>query len=278
MPDREARVAYGERVAAPFADRLLGWKPSPRRGGEPKNALGWDWVPNCADVDNAASLTLARAVLAELGLPDPNFSSDPPLCDVPASPGGPLEEYVRAYLADELPRLDPSRRWEVRRGVGITAYAQYQHLTSLTHAIAGDPNLRVTLGTDYLITPDVTVGLHGTPTPTPHPWLHAAVACKWTIRSDRVQNIRHENSNMIKHRRGRLPHLVTVTAEPLPSRLASIARGTGEVDATYHIAFPELNRAVHEHGGAGQRDEWAEVTGQGRLRDFALLAEGLVDW
>lgn len=265
-------------MAAPFADRLLGWRPSPLKAGQPKNALNWEWVPNCADVDNAASLTLAGAVLGGLGLPNPNQSSEKPPHVVSASPGGPLEEYVRAHLAEELPRLDPGRNWDVRRGVSITAYAQYQHLTGITQAIQKDPNLRVTLGTDYLITPDVTVGLAGTPTLTDHPWLHAAVACKWTIRSDRVQNIRHENSNMIKHRRGRLPHLLTVTAEPLPSRLASIARGTGEVDVTYHIAFPELDRAVRNHGGAGQRDEWEEVTGQGRLRDFALLAAGLVDW
>ena len=48
----------------------------------------------------------------------------------------------------------------------------------------------------------------------------------------------------VRHRRGRQPHLVTVTAEPLPTRLASIARGTGEVDAVYHIAFDALAASV----------------------------------
>ena len=265
-------------MAAPFADRLLGWRSSPRRSdGTAKNALSWEWVPNSADVDNAASLTLAGGVLDELGLPNPNHSDEPPPHVVPASPGGPLEVLVQTHLAEELPRLDPSRQWDVRRGVPITAYAQYQHLTGVAQAISQDPNLRVTLGTDYLITPDVTVGILGTSTLTPHPWLHAAVACKWTIRSDRVQNIRHENSNMIRHRRGRLPHLVAVTAEPLPSRLASIARGTGEVDVTYHIAFNELARTIMQHGGAGQREEWEEVTGQGRLRDFTLIAQTFID-
>jgi hypothetical protein len=93
-----------------------------------------------------------------------------------------------------------------------------------------------------------------------------------------VQNIRHENANMIRHRRGRLPHLVTVTAEPLPSRLASIARGTGEVDVTYHIAFVELDRAVREVGSPSQQEEWFEVTGQGRLRDYQLMSRNLTDW
>ena len=36
-------------------------------------------------------------------------------------------------------------------------------------------------------------------------------------------------------------------AEPLPSRLASIARGTGEVDAVYQVAFDALPAFPH-HG------------------------------
>lgn len=255
-----------------FARQLLGWRKSQ------KNKMRWDWVPNCADVDNPDSLKLAAHMLDALGLDNPNVTGEVAELAPPASPGGPLEQAVADHLHTALRKLDPTRNWLVQRGQGIARFAQYQHLDGVTQAIAANPNLRVTLGTDYLIKPDVTVGLLGTPTLTDHPWLHAAVACKWTIRSDRVQNIRHENSNMIRHRRGRLPHLVTVTAEPLPSRLASIARGTGEVDVTYHIAFDELGAAVDASRNQGQKDAWAEVTGQGRLRDYAVLAQGLVDW
>lgn len=83
---------------------------------------------------------------------------------------------------------------------------------------------------------------------------------------------------MIRHRRGRLPHLVTVTAEPLPTRLAAIARGTGEVDATYHLAYPAMAKAVKEVGTGEQQDAWAEVTEQGRLLDYAELAVALATW
>jgi hypothetical protein len=259
-------------VSASFAAELLGWKPSS------KNKLRWAWVPNSADVDNAESITLAAAVLGALGVANPNETGTASGPFPPASPGGPLEQAVCDHLAAELPLLDPARQWVVERGHSIVDFAQYQHLNGITQAIADNPNLRVTLGTDYLIKPDVTVGLLGTPTLTPHPWLHAAVACKWTIRSDRVQNIRHENSNMIRHRRGRLPHLATVTAEPLPTRLASIARGTGEVDVTYHIAYDELDAAVAASRNTGQQDAWAEVTGQGRLRDYNVISHALVDW
>ncbi|MGW0954820.1 NgoMIV family type II restriction endonuclease [Streptomyces sp. NPDC002545] len=110
------------------------------------------------------------------------------------------------------------------------------------------------------------------------PFLHAAISCKWTIRSDRVQNIRHEFLQLIKHRRGRLPHLVTVTAEPMPSRIASIAQGTGEVDAVYHIAFDALREAVDAVGSKQQKNYLAELIGQGRLRPYEELASTLTTW
>ncbi|MEU7138207.1 NgoMIV family type II restriction endonuclease [Nocardia sp. NPDC046473] len=258
-------------MSASFRTELLGWKSSQ------KNKLDWEWVPNSADVDNPTSLRLAAHVLEQLGNPNPNLVETAP--DVPpTNPGRLLEVQVLTNLANELPLLDPRRKWDFARGKSIVGYAQYQHLAGIKAAIAQDPNLRVTLGTDYLIKPDVLVGLLGTPTSTKHPWLHAAIACKWTIRSDRVQNIRHENSNMIRHRRGRLPHLVTVTAEPLPTRLASIAQGTGEVDATYHIAYDELADAVAAYGSSEQQAAWDEVTKQGRLLDYRHLAKSLVDW
>lgn len=258
-------------MGMPFGTDLLGWKHSR------KNKLGWQWVPNTADTDNVSSLRLAALVLEGLGMENPNNGTTDPV-EPPDNPGTLLETQVAVDLATELPQLDPRRRWEVSKGRSIVNYAQYQHLAAIDRAIANDPNLRVTLGTDYLIKPDVLVGLLDTPTATTHPWLHAALACKWTIRSDRVQNIRHENHNMIRHRRGRLPHLVTVTAEPLPTRLASIARGTGEVDATYHLAYPAMAAAVAAAGTAEQRDAWAEVTEQGRLLDYANLAASLATW
>ncbi|MFI6168073.1 NgoMIV family type II restriction endonuclease [Nocardia sp. NPDC051052] len=262
-------------MSASFRTELLGWKPPGKK--DKKNKLGWKSVPNSADTDNVASLRLAAHILERLGEPNPNLTELTPDAP-PANPGALLEVQVLTNLASELPKLDPRRAWDFARGRSIVGYAQYQHLAGVTAAIKQDPNLRVTLGTDYLIKPDVLVGVCGTPTSTKHPWLHAAIACKWTIRSDRVQNIRHENSNMIRHRRGRLPHLVTVTAEPLPTRLASIARGTGEVDATYHIAYEELADAVAAHGSSEQKAAWEEVTKQGRLLDYRSLARSLVDW
>ena len=268
-------------TAPPFVGLITGWKKSPVDKGKPKNKAGWTWVPNVSDVDNLESLTLGAAMLTALGQPNPNVNMSPQAvpAGLPRNPGTHLEDHVRDWLIVELPKIDTAgRTFDVRRNRLITEFAQYRHLTALDAMIQADPNLRVSVGRDYLIKPDVTVGLTGGWSVGGDPFLHAAVSCKWTIRSDRVQNIRHEFNQMIRHRRGRQPHLVTVTAEPFPTRLASIARGTGEVDASYHIAFQELATAVAASQNAGQQAAWNEVVGQGRLRDINDLPGDLARW
>ena len=250
-----------------FVRSLLGWKSSSA------NKLGWDRVPNNADIDNRESLQLSAVILESLSA---HAGQALPL--PPPSPGALLEEAVRIDLARELEARDNSRHWTARRGAPVTDYSQYVHLLHLNQLVVDNPTLSVTIGQDYLIRPDVLIGLEDVPTVNGLPLLHAAVSCKWTIRSDRVQNIRHENNQMVRHRRGRQPHLVAVTAEPLPSRLAAIARGTGEVDAVYHVAYDELHAAVQASNNTGQQSAWEEITGQGRLLNYNLLAEHLASW
>lgn len=253
-------------MTAPFARALLGWKLSA------KNKLGWPLVPNFADVDNAESMRIGAGVLGHLGVADGVAS------DVPKDPGGPLEQAVCDHLGRVLAELHPDRQWEVARGAIITQFDQYAHLSQVHELVRANPELRVTVGMDYLIRPDVTVALGHVTTASGLPPLHAAISCKWTIRSDRVQNIRHECLQMIRHRRGRQPHLVTVTAEPLPSRLASIARGTGEVDAVYHVAYDAVDASVTANANPEQREAWREVVGQRRLLSYELLVDTLASW
>lgn len=234
-------------TAPPFVRQILGL----RKG-----------VPNNADVDSATSKAIAGEMLRLLGLEGRTGAKDA---------GPPLEVGVRDFLAAELPIRDPGRTWEVERKRLITDFEQYEHLRRLDRLIARDATgtLAVEIGRDYLIKPDVTVGIvleSGRP-----PILHAAVSCKWTIRSDRVQNIRHEGITLTRHRRGRQPHIVTVTAEPLPSRITAIARGTGEVDAVYHVAFEELVEATSAVGTRQQLRALEELVQQNRLKDFLDL-------
>jgi hypothetical protein len=167
-------------------------------------------------------------------------------------------------------------------------------LIALDKAARKDPELAAALGNDYTITPDVVVSrsletderinapeyivdeqvsrlaslraINGG-----LPILHASISCKWTIRSDRVQNARSEALNLIRNRKGRLPHVVVVTGEPLPSRLSSIALGTGDIDCVYHFALPELRAAVQDLGHGDSVEALNIMINGKRLKDISDL-------
>ena len=114
--------------------------------------------------------------------------------------------------------------------------------------------------------------------------LHAAVSSKLTLRSDRAQSVRTEFAVLVRNRRGRLPHLVVVTAEPLPSRLESLTRGTGEIDATYHLLFEQMDEALKQLSMSDlptrtrtalreQARKWREMVDSGRMRPYSVLAD-----
>jgi len=162
--------------------------------------------------------------------------------------------------------------WNIQQVSGrsrleIASYEQYSHLVALDKAAKSDPELAAALGSDYTITPDIVVSRKPEPDSVINldreiiddsvsrlaslrainggrPILHASISCKWTIRSDRAQNARSEALNLIRNRKGRLPHIVVVTAEPMPSRLASLALGTGDIDCVYHFALNELIKTL----------------------------------
>lgn len=182
----------------------------------------------------------------------------------------------RSIEASSLKVADPSRDWLVTRQGRVDQFAQYEHLRYLQQLFVDDPTLRSTVGRDYQVKTDVMVGLPNQWGSGPSHALHAAVSSKLTIRSDRVQNIRFEFATMIRNRRGRLPHLVVVTAEPLPGRLISIGRGTGEIDAIYHLLFDEIeaffkSRAASTSGMLNQAADWRELVNTGRIRPYREL-------
>ena len=222
-------------------------------------------VPNNADIDSETSKAIAAEMLTILGVMRVAMPKE--------AAGTALEVGVAGFLEEALPARDPARSWEVERRKLITDFDQYQHLARLDALVRENPTLRTEIGRDYLIKPDVTVGVlfaEGQ-----QPALHAAISCKWTIRSDRVQNIRHEGVILTRSRRGRQPHVVTVTAEPLPTRLASIARGTGEVDTVYHVALDELVAATLTAGTGEQKSVLDELIQQKRLADFETIVDTL---
>ena len=147
----------------------------------------------------------------------------------------------------------------------IASFDQFDHLAELQRFVHAHRELEAAIGRDYLVTPDIVIGRRPVEDDEINvaeeliapgdrvaelsalrvangrrPILHASISCKWTMRSDRAQNTRTEALNLIRNRKGRTPHVVAVTLEPLPGRIASIAMGTGDVDCTYHAALHEL--------------------------------------
>lgn len=160
----------------------------------------------------------------------------------------------------------------------MSNFEQYSHLEELDRRIAEYPKLATILGNDYFVRPDIIVyreplrddEINITETIVDRDSalltmlrthnggkdiLHADISVKWTMRSDRSQNTRTEALNLIRDRKGNLPHIVCVTAEPQPSRIASLALGTGDIDCVYHACLYELKDALERSVETEDKDE-----------------------
>lgn len=238
---------------------LLGFAAG--KSGEPSGR------PVIADSNSKASTEIAAAMLAALGVQRAVPKSE--------NSGSRFEHAMRVHIGEELQRAGLQGTWTVGSR-HITEFWQYAHLRRLQEIVDADTShlLSAEFGQDYLVRPDVTVSRAIGDVEL----LHAAVSCKWTLRSDRAQNVRHEAVMMIRHRRGRLPHMAAVTLEPMPTRIASLSRGTGEIDHVYHALYDELVVAVEDVGTSSQRQALDEMVRQGRLRPLAELAPTLVSY
>lgn len=213
-----------------------------------------------------------------------------------------FEAAVRNYLETTMslfPMLRPGA-WKVENVGGkraeyhVAQYEPYTHLDELAKAIERDVTLGAALGNAYDISPDVLV-LREPETDAfinrdaalvdlesgrraiirkannERAIVHAVISCKWTLRSDRAQNARSEALNVIRNRKGRTPHIAVVTGEPTPSRLASLALGTGDLDTVYRFALPELIEAVAATGNDEAQTMLTMLLSGKRLRDISDL-------
>jgi hypothetical protein len=254
-------------------------------------SLSESGIPSISDKSSAVSVLFGKGLVERIG----NEAIGARLAGQMA--GSKFETVVGEYLETVFPKLKSVRpgRYSVIKGgnrQAIASFAQYSHLSSLSEAIAKDPDLAVAIGLDYLIKPDVMILRHPEADATINndevivdeeaarltnlrelngalPSLHASISCKWTMRSDRAQNARSEALNLIRNRKGRLPHIVVVTAEPTPGRLASLALGTGDIDCVYHIALYELQAAIRASPYVDSSELLDMMIDGQRLRDIS---------
>ena len=252
--------------------------------------------PNFADGSSRSSVAISNRIATELGFGNSARKQ------ISGQTAGSLFEELTCKFIEEafsaIAHLRPGHWSYSTSETRISGFAQYAHLETLDTLVNDNQALAAALGHGYIITPDIVVSRSSTTrdainshqvvldsadmaTLTPFvegnrlseaPFLHTNISCKWTIRSNRSQNTRTEALNLIRNRKGKLPHIVAVTAEPLLMRIASLALGTGDLDCVYHFALDELKRACDTIPGVEDQAEMLKTMIQGsRLRDISDL-------
>lgn len=251
-------------------------------------------IPSNADSSSKLSINIAKGIARRL-------MADTQEKVVGQTSGAKFEQLNMEFLEATFPYLQNLRpgKWHIaklgnRNAVKTSSFAQYEHLDYLNRLTKEDARLAASMGNDYMVAPDVVIYRDTEPDEFINadkfivddntggladirkvnsrlPILHASISAKWTMRSDRAQNSRTEALGLIRNRKGHLPHIVVVTGEPLPARIASLALGTGDIDCLYHFALYELVEAVKEIE-AEDALEMLNILIQGkRLKDISDL-------
>ena len=251
-------------------------------------------IPSNADSSSKLSIRIAQGIARRL-MAEVHEKA------VGQTSGAKFEQINMNFLNESFPHLQNLRpgKWHIaklgnRNAVKTSSFAQYEHLEYLNQLTKNDARLAASMGNDYMVAPDVVIYRETETDETINeqtdiidntickladirksngglPILHASISAKWTMRSDRAQNSRTEALGLIRNRKGHLPHLVVVTGEPMPARLASLAMGTGDIDCVYHFALYELIEAVNETQ-AEDSIELLNILLQGkRLKDISDL-------
>lgn len=250
--------------------------------------------PNFADGSSQISTTVAWKILEKI-----NFH--PSLADSISGQtvGKRFELITLDFLQKSFTLLTHIRpgQWQYTcESTAIANFEQYSHLAVIEQVFQANTTLGSTFGGNYVVRPDIVISRlplsdldldrqgiltgkldnHAQYTPLRAmnqslPILHAVISCKWTIRHDRAQNTRTEALNLIRHRKGNLPHIVAITAEPFPSRIAALALGTGDLDCVYHFALHELMEAVSELNNEESENVISLMVEGRRLRDISDL-------
>ncbi|WP_404433904.1 hypothetical protein LG299_05200 [Microbacterium lacus] len=280
-------------LTAPFAAALCGF----RANGN----------PNTSDSNDSQSIELGIALFDELGV----------VADAPdiAQVGSVLERRTVSDLVARRPDL------EIRESRSALEFDQYEHLAvfrKFSRAYAGPGSaleielreimtartspevakvlrkalaaeeqrrqdhelvmqLAESMPEESMLRLDVTVG----ETSGRHRLL-VGLSSKWSLRTDRAQDCISQGAKLVNLRRGRMPHYAVLTMEPRPSMLRLIAYGSGAVDCVYHLALPELRRAL-KAAEARRKGMWAprqyleRMVRQGRIRDYDDLVQEIGD-
>lgn len=251
-------------------------------------------VPSNADSSSKLSIAIAQGIARRLMAQEQEKA-------LGQTAGAKFEQVNMEFLEATFPYLQNLRpgKWHIaklgnRNSIKTSSFAQYEHLDYLSQLTKDDPRLAASMGNDYMVAPDVVVYRETETDDVINeeqlivnefvcglsdirkicgglPILHASISAKWTMRSDRAQNSRTEALGLIRNRKGHLPHIVVVTGEPMPARIASLALGTGDIDCVYHFALNELIEAVNDTDAEDSMEMLKILITGKRLKDISDL-------
>ena len=241
-------------------------------------------TPSIADTSSNLSCSLARSIIEAFGYPVSTGQVSG------QTAGSKFETAVRNYVQSAMEILAHLRPpdWIYSVHSDISEFIQYRHLATLKELVQKNKDVHTALS-DYVVKPDVLVARRPVTDEIINQHkeivnqkdivyltLHASISCKLTLRSDRSQNARTEGLNLIRNRKGHTPHIVVVTAEPMPTRIASLAFGTGDIDCVYHFGLNELIQVAKDSENEAVQDSLETMVAGDRLRDIADLPFDLV--
>lgn len=251
-------------------------------------------VPSNADRSSNLSVAIAQGIARRLMANEQDKA-------LGQTAGAKFEQLSMEFIEATFPLLPNLRpgKWHIaklgnRNSIKTSSFVQYEHLDYLSQLTKDDARLAASMGNDYMVAPDVVVYREPEPDEVINehqvivdesvsnladirkiyntlPILHASISAKWTMRSDRAQNSRTEALGLIRNRKGHLPHIVVVTGEPMPARIASLAMGTGDIDCVYHFALNELVESVKDVGAEDSIEMLKILITGKRLKDISDL-------
>jgi len=250
--------------------------------------------PNFADESSSASRKIAWGILCRL---DAVNASQPRSRQIY---GSRFEMITATFVEESLQQLQHARPgyWSYVTRLSSPHSDQSDHIEHSEQPV-DSPNafpLELESDDEYVLTPDIIVGRRPIlgeesisdgmmvaegdqftrPTPPSatryaYQHLHASISCRWKIHRNPSHRSYILASNRVRNGIGRFPHISVVTAEPLPTRIAAIALGTGDVDCVYHFALHEMRSAIEEIDNEDQLDMLNIMIEGKRLRDVSDL-------
>ncbi len=247
-------------------------------------------IPNNADKHHSTSTFFAGQIIASIGVPLRTTYISSRIAQER------FERITSRYLENTFKLLNHLRpgKWLFYTVKNRTEVGENKQLDNLECILATNRRFRTLLADYNVVKPDIIIARvpvedkeinqkqkivdNNIATHTqlrkknsPKPIHHAIVSCNWIIHGGPSQGVRTETLNLIPNRKGHPPHIVAVTTEPLPIRIATLALGTGDIDCVYHFALHELKSAVEKSNNQDQLEMLMTMIEGHRLRDISDL-------